>query len=131
MGRPAAKKGDSIVSPADIHLVQIPTPTGTEIVPLPHPFHGKLTENLSKNVKIMGKPAAMKDSWGVNVPAHVPMGIKFVKEPSNIGKVFVGSFTVRINGRQAARSGDTVMTCNDPTDLPVGKVVATGTVRIG
>ena len=31
----------------------------------------------------------------------------------------------------AARSGDMVMTCNDPTDLPVGKVIASGTVKIG
>jgi hypothetical protein len=31
----------------------------------------------------------------------------------------------------AARNGDTAMTCNDPVDLPVGKVVAVGTVFIG
>ena len=34
-------------------------------------------------------------------------------------------------GEPAARAGDTAKTCNDPTDLPVGKVVATpGTVFI-
>jgi len=38
---------------------------------------------------------------------------------------------VRINGKPAARSGDTALTCNDPADLPVGTVVAAGTVRIG
>jgi uncharacterized Zn-binding protein involved in type VI secretion len=43
----------------------------------------------------------------------------------------IGSPTVKINGKMAARSGDTAMTCNDPTDLPVGKVIATGTVYIG
>ncbi|XOV66363.1 MAG: PAAR domain-containing protein [Fluviicola sp.] len=131
MGMPAAKEGDKIISPADIHMVQVPSPTGTIVVPLPHPFSGKLTENLSKNVKIMGKPAAMKDSWGKNNPKHIAMGIKFTKEPSNKGTVFLGSFTVKINGRMAARSGDLVMTCNDPTDLPVGKVIASGTVKIG
>jgi hypothetical protein len=31
----------------------------------------------------------------------------------------------------AARNGDTVMTCNDPAPLPVGTVIATGTVMIG
>ena len=131
MGMPAAKEGDKIISPADIHLVQIPTPTGPITVPLPHPFSGKLTESLSKNVKIMGKAAATKGSWGKNNPKHVAMGIKFVKEPSNKGTVFLGSFTVKINGKQAARSGDMVLTCNDPTDLPVGKLIASGTVKIG
>ena len=128
---PAAKKGDQIISPADIHLVQIPTPYGPVTVPLPHPFSGKLTDGLSSDVKIMGKPAATAGSSGKNSPQHVAMGIKFVKNPTNKGTVFLGSFTVKINGKQAARSGDMVMTCNDPVDLPVGKVIASGTVNIG
>ena len=33
-------------------------------------------------------------------------------------------------GKPAARCGDTVMTCNDPADLPVGKIIAAGTVMI-
>jgi len=43
----------------------------------------------------------------------------------------MGSTTVKINGKMAARSGDMVMTCNDPVDLPIGKVIAVGTVLIG
>ena len=43
----------------------------------------------------------------------------------------MGSATVKIGGQAAARNGDTVMTCNDPADSPVGAVVATGTVMIG
>jgi uncharacterized Zn-binding protein involved in type VI secretion len=39
--------------------------------------------------------------------------------------------TVTINGKAAARAGDTAKTCNDPTDLPVGVVVAAGLVTIG
>jgi uncharacterized Zn-binding protein involved in type VI secretion len=31
----------------------------------------------------------------------------------------------------AARNGDMAITCNDPADLPVGQVVAVGTVFIG
>jgi uncharacterized Zn-binding protein involved in type VI secretion len=31
----------------------------------------------------------------------------------------------------AARNGDTAQTCNDPVDLPIGKVIAMGTVFIG
>jgi len=36
-----------------------------------------------------------------------------------------------INGKPAARNGDRAQTCNDPVDLPVGTVVAVGTVLIG
>jgi uncharacterized Zn-binding protein involved in type VI secretion len=43
----------------------------------------------------------------------------------------MGSLTVKINGKPAARAGDTVMTCNDPVPLPVGKIVAAGNVMIG
>ena len=32
--------------------------------------------------------------------------------------------TVKINGKMAARNGDTAMTCNDPTDLPIGQIIA-------
>jgi uncharacterized Zn-binding protein involved in type VI secretion len=49
----------------------------------------------------------------------------------NQGKIMMGSTTVFINGKQAARAGDTAMTCNDPVDAPVGKVVAVSTVLIG
>lgn len=128
---PAAKEGDQVVSPADIHIVEIPGPSGPIPVPLPHPFSGKLNGGLSSDVNIMGKAAATKDSTADNSPKHVAMGTKFVTEPSNKGTVFLGSFTVKINGKQAARNGDIVMTCNDPTDLPVGKVIASGTVNIG
>jgi len=39
--------------------------------------------------------------------------------------------TVMINHKPAARNGDQAMTCNDPVDLPIGTVVAVGTVSIG
>jgi uncharacterized Zn-binding protein involved in type VI secretion len=45
--------------------------------------------------------------------------------------VQTASATVRINRRPAARNGDTALTCNDPVDVPIGRVVAAGTVRIG
>jgi uncharacterized Zn-binding protein involved in type VI secretion len=39
---------------------------------------------------------------------------------------------VNINGKPAARTGDTAETCNDPSDLPVGTVMSTtSTVLIG
>ena len=79
----------------------------------------------------MGKPAAMMNSTATNTPAHQPIGGTFVKPPANRGSIIAGSATVFINGKPAARSGDTAITCNDPVDLPVGKVVAKGTVFIG
>ena len=35
---------------------------------------------------------------------------------------------MKINGKVAARNGDTAKTCNDPADQPVGQVIAEGTV---
>ncbi|MGB2852905.1 MAG: PAAR domain-containing protein, partial [Dehalococcoidia bacterium] len=49
----------------------------------------------------------------------------------NQGRIITGSATVLINGKQAARSGDTAMTCNDPVEMPVGQVVAVSMVLIG
>lgn len=130
MGMPAAKQGDKIVG-VDIHIIMIPSPTGQVPTPLPHPFNGTINGSLSQNVKIMGKPAATANSTATNTPSHIPQGGQFQKPPSNKATIMIGSPTVKINGKMAARNGDTVMTCNDPSDLPVGKVIATGTVYIG
>lgn len=130
MGMPAAKQGDKIVG-VDIHIVMIPSPTGQTPTPLPHPFNGTINGSLSQNVKIMGMPAAMVNSTATNTPPHIPQGGQFQKSPSNKATIKIGSPTVRINGKMAARSGDMAMTCNDPADLPVGQVIATGTVYIG
>jgi uncharacterized Zn-binding protein involved in type VI secretion len=128
MGQPAAKQGDQIKG-MDTHLIQ---PPGTlPPVPVPHVFSGVLNGGLSSDVRIGSQPAATVGSTATNLPPHVPQGGSFVNPPKNQGRIIQGSATVRINGKPAARSGDTAMTCNDPADLPVGKVVATGTVRIG
>jgi uncharacterized Zn-binding protein involved in type VI secretion len=135
MGLPAAKKGDRVVG-TDTHIVMVPTPPGPPNptpTPLPHPFAGVLDDRLSANVKIMGEPAATVGSTASNQPAHVPTppGNAFQKGPANKATIQIGSSTVNINGKAAARNGDTALTCNDPEDLPVGKVIATGTVLIG
>lgn len=130
MGQPAAKKGDRILA-TDTHIVMLPVGSAMVPTPLPHPFTGILDGALSSNVKIMGQPAATVDSTATNTPSHVPQGGPFQKPPANKGKIMAGSATVKINGKMAARSGDTALTCNDPADLPVGKVVAAGTVLIG
>lgn len=130
MGQPAAKKGDQVIA-TDIHVVMIPSPGGPVPTPLPHPFSGQLDNGLSADVNFEGQPAATKDSTASNTPAHVPQGGPFQTPPGNKATVFMGSTTVLINGKPAARNGDTAMTCNDPADLPVGSVVAVGTVLIG
>jgi uncharacterized Zn-binding protein involved in type VI secretion len=131
MGQPAAKQGDRILA-TDTHVVIVP---GTPPVPtpLPHPFSGIINGNLSSNVKIMGSAAATTGSTADNIPPHIPTppGTSFQRPPTNKGTINVGSSTVRINSLPAARNGDKALTCNDPVDLPVGTVVATGTVNIG
>jgi uncharacterized Zn-binding protein involved in type VI secretion len=131
MGQPAAKQGDKI-SAIDTHIVMVP---GTPPVPtpLPHPFMGTINGGLSSDVNVMGKPAATVDSTADNSPAHIATapGTSFQKPPANKGTIKMGSATVKINGKAAARNGDIAETCNDPADLPVGKVIAVGTVMIG
>ena len=132
MGQPAAKQGDQIVA-VDTHIVLVPSPSGAVPTPMPHPFSGMLNGGLSSDVKIMGKPAAVVGSTADNSPPHVPTapGVSFQKPPANKATVQMGSMTVKINGKAAARNGDKALTCNDPADLPAGTVIAVGTVMIG
>ena len=130
MGQPAAKQGDQVIA-TDIHIVMIPSPGGPVPTPLPHPFTGILNGSLSSNVHVMGQPAATVGSTADHTPPHIPQGGPFQNPPSNRGQVILGSPTVLINGKPAARNGDTALTCNDPVDLPVGTVVAVGTVLVG
>lgn len=130
MGQPAAKQGDKIVA-VDTHIVLVPPAQAP--TPLPHPFTGIIDGGLSSDVKIMGLPAATVGSTASNTPPHIPTppGTAFQKPPSNKATIQIGSPTVKINGKMAARNGDTAQTCNDPADMPAGKVIAVGTVFIG
>jgi uncharacterized Zn-binding protein involved in type VI secretion len=133
MGQPAAKQGDKIVA-TDTHVVMVPAPPGPPTpMPLAHPFTGIISGGLSSDVKIMGMAAATVDSTADNTPPHIPTppGTSFQKGPPNRATIKVGSPTVKINGKMAARNGDTAETCNDPADLPAGTVVAAGTVFVG
>ena len=116
----------------DTHIVVVPGVPPAP-VPLPHPFAGLLGGGLSTNVKIMGKPAAVVGSTADNSPPHLPTppGTSFQKPPTNKATIQLGSQTVMVNGKPIARNGDKALTCNDPSDLPVGTVVAVGTVMIG
>ncbi len=116
----------------DTHIIMIPTPAGSPVpTPLPNPFSGIIDGNLSSDVKIMGMAAATVDSTATNTPSHIPAGGPFQKPPSNKATIKMGSTTVKINGKMAARNLDIAMTCNDPSDIPAGKVMAVGTVLIG
>lgn len=128
MGQPAAKKGDRILA-VDTHMIQ--PPGSVPPVLIPHPFAGIIDGEVSADVNIMGMPAATVDSTATNTPPHIPMGGSFVNPPADSATITMGSGTVFINGKEAARSGDTAETCNDPADLPVGSVLAAGTVMIG
>ncbi len=130
MGNPAARQGDKIIA-TDTHIIMIPSPGGPVPTPLPHPFVGQIDGGLSSDVFIEGKAAAVQGSSATNTPSHVPQGGPFQKPPSNKATIQMGSGTVFINGKPAARSGDTATTCNDPADLPAGTVMAVGTVMIG
>ncbi|WOD39720.1 PAAR domain-containing protein [Nodosilinea sp. E11] len=132
MGMPAAI-ANHLVTAVDTHIVLVPTPGGPVPTPLPHPFVGKLDGGLINTVKINGQPAAVEGSTATNQPAHIPTppGTSFQQPPANQGTVFMGSLTVQIGGKAAARNGDPVKTCNDPADVPVGQIVAVGTVFWG
>ena len=132
MGQPAAKEGDQVTA-VDIHIVMVPSGIGPVPTPLPHNFSGVINGKLSSDVKIMGSAAATKGSTAENTPAHIPTppGVSFQSPPSNMATIETASQTVKINGKGAARAGDSAFTCNDPTDLLNGTVVAGGTVLIG
>jgi len=123
MPKPAAKAKDTILA-TDTHLLN-----GS---PMKLPFRGVIDGDLSPNVLVEKKYAAMVGTTATNTPVHIaPPGKTFDKPPSNQGVIVGGSGTVLINDRQAARDGDRAKTCNDPKDLPVGLVVAKSTVIIG
>jgi len=126
----AAKQQDQVVG-IDTHIVMIPSPSGSVPTPLPHPFVGQLDGELSDDVMIEGMAAATEGSTATNTPPHIPQGGPFQSPPADQATIEMGSSSVFINGKAAARLGDTAKTCNDPSDLPVGTVVAAGTVLIG
>lgn len=130
MGQPAAKQGDQVMA-TDTHILMIPSPGGPVPTPLPHPFTGMIDGALSGDVNIQGLPAAVQGSSASNLPPHIPQGGPFQTPPANSATIQTGSSSVFINGKPAARNGDTATTCNDPADLPAGTVVAVANVMIG
>lgn len=128
MGQPAAKQGDKVTA-TDTHI-EVLSAGGTSS--LPNPFSGTIDGGLSPDVFVESDAAAVVGSTATNSPEHVAQpGNAFQSPPSNQSTITQGSATVFINGKAAARDGDVARTCNDPTDLEIGKVVATSTVFVG
>jgi len=131
--QPAARQTDTVVA-TDTHIVLVPSATGTVAIPLPHTFSGTITSDTVCDVLIDELAAATVGSVAENSPAHVPTppGTSFTRPPSNRGQVATGSKSVFVKGRAAARQFDTVTTCNDPVDLPIGTITSgCPTVMIG
>ncbi len=129
MGKPAAKQGDQVLCVC-IHKVMVPTGPTLTPTPLPHPFAGIINGGVSSDVKIMGQAAATVDSTADNTPPHIPSGgPSFQQPPQNKATIDQGSGTVRINGKAAARAGDTARTCCEISTK--GAVLAVSTVMIG
>ncbi|MGC9665887.1 PAAR domain-containing protein [Planosporangium sp. 12N6] len=127
---PAAKQGDPVVG-TDTHIVLVPSPGGPVPTPMPLPFSGTLTGGCSPDVRIEGRPAAVVGATATNSPPHVPPGGTFQSPPTNQGTVVVGSATVMINNKPAARVGDQVQTCNDPAPAPTSTIQGASTVWVG
>jgi len=130
MTKPAAKQGDTVTG-TDTHVLMVPSPAGPVPTPTPMPFSGILADDLSSDVLVEGLPAATQGSKAANTPPHIPAAGPFQTPPSNQGTIQMGSATVIINDKPAARAGDPAMTCNDPADAPLGTVVASSTVLFG
>jgi uncharacterized Zn-binding protein involved in type VI secretion len=128
MSQPVAKKGDRITA-TDTHLV-IPA-SGGPPVPTPLPYSGVLQQDLCTTVFSQHQAVAVVGSTSVMSPGHIVAPNSFANPPSNQGHVFIGSPTVFAEHKAIARNADVAKTCNDPVDLPVGQVVASGTVYSG
>jgi len=129
MPQPAARRNDTVTG-TDIHIVLVPSVSGSVPTPIPHPFVGRLTGGLSANVLINGQDAATQGSIAQNNSPHIPIGgPSFAKPPTNQGRVLLGSPMVLVNGKPLARMGDQVATCNDPVDAPTS-TITTGSMNV-
>lgn len=115
----------------DTHIVMVPSPGGPVPTPMRMPFKGTLARELSSNVLVNDKKAAVVGSKADNDPKHVCAAGPFQRTPTDEGTVVVGSDKVLINDRRAARNGDTVRTCHDPEDADNSVVVTGGSVFVG
>jgi hypothetical protein len=98
--------------------------------PMPHPYIGKLNANLSQDVEIGGKKAAVKGSKAkFESPGHFPMppGVNFQSPPNNEAEVTNGCCdTVKINKKDACVLGAKATSCDDMHTPDGCNIVAMG-----
>lgn len=128
-GKQVAKEGDKVLG-FDVHQMEVPSANGTQVVPLPHPFMGKLKDKLAKDVRLGDRKCAVKGSVAKHDDAthmQLPGTIKFQQNPKKEGEVTGGtSAKVKIDGKEAAVIGSTVTTCNDIGARDNSTVMAAG-----
>lgn len=129
MGTPAAVMGDKVVGMCAIHLIPNPA-SGLPQPGPPMPFSAPLTLSLATKVLIAGKPAAVMGSQGFNTPPHVGLhpADPFMVPTMQIGRVVMGSMTVLIEGKGAAKTGCPVAMC---AMVPGQLVGSAATVLVG
>ena len=89
---------------------QVPTP-------LPHPFTGIVSGGtVAHRARSAGSRPPSSARRADNTPAHLPTppGVTFQKPPANKATIQMGSATVKIGGKAAARNGDTALTLQRP-----------------
>lgn len=128
MGQPAAVLGDRIMATCVGH--QIPMGPGNPGPAPPMPFSAPVTNGAATKVLIGGKPALVATAWGLNLPPHVGLHPTdpFMAPPTQRGTIAKGSSTVLIEGKPAARTGDTCTVC---LGLPGNLMGTATTVLIG
>lgn len=128
MGTPAAVMGDRIVAMCAVHL--IPGPAGSAVKSPPLPFSAPLVQGLAAKVLVAGKPAAVQGSSGTNLPPHAGLHPTdpFVTPKNQQGTVVMGSTTVLIEGKPAAKTGSKCTVCGQLPGQLAGSAV---TVLIG
>jgi hypothetical protein len=82
MAKAAARENDKITA-TDTHAVQM----GNSVKNETFNFVGPITRDLSSNVKINGRAAAVVGSGAKNSPSHTPSSGSFVNTPTNQGTV--------------------------------------------
>lgn len=101
-GKQVAAEGDKVLG-FDVHRMEVPSANGTQIVPLPHPFMGKLKDKLAKDVKMGSRKCAVKGSVARHDDAahmQLPGTIKFQQNPKKEGEVTGGtSAKVKIDSK--------------------------------
>ena len=128
-GKQVAAEGDRVLG-FDVHRMEVPSANGTQVVPLPHPFMGRLKDRLAKDVKLGSRKCAVKGSVTKHDDAahmQLPGTIKFQQSPKKEGEVTGGtSAKVKIDGKEAAVIGSTATTCNDVGARDNSTVMAAG-----